>query len=187
MDYQRVKIGSGDFLLPEVAIMDVVYRSGDEARNETHYSQCREFTGESNIRFDDVDPNSVAAPASASGALAPIPSKLRFRIGFTQNIDGDTAAAGDPVTGVLLEDVQDKAHRVVAHRNDKVYGRILRLEQHVLPAARWIVQIRFDHLDRGGIRQPIDLTLPGGQDFLTFPEHGDLTIDRTYHADWESR
>ena len=55
MDYHRVKIGSGDFLLPEVTTMDALYRNGAETLNETRYSDCREFVGESTIRFDDVD------------------------------------------------------------------------------------------------------------------------------------
>jgi hypothetical protein len=35
MNYRRVKIGSGDFLLPEVSTMDGLYRSGAESLNET--------------------------------------------------------------------------------------------------------------------------------------------------------
>jgi hypothetical protein len=186
MNYQRIRIGSGDFLLPEVASMDVMYRSGDEAMNETHYSDCHEFTGESTIHFDDVDTSAGAAPA-ASGALAPLPAKLRLRIGFTKPIDGETAAAGDPVVGVLLEDAKDKARGVVAHRNDRVYGRIVRFEQHVIPNPRWIVQIKFDRIERSGVQQPVNLALLGNEPFLTFPERGNLVIDQTFHSDWETR
>jgi hypothetical protein len=186
MDYQRVKIGSGDFLLPEVASMDVIYRNGDEALNETHYSDCHEFTGESTIHFDDVDTAAAGQAPAVNGAMAPLPPKLRLRLGFAEPINGETAAAGDAVTGVLLDDVKDK-RGVVAHRNDKVYGRILRFEQHVIPAARWLVQIRFDRIERGGVQQPINLVLANNENALTFPERGNLVIDRTFHSEWETR
>src|SRR5580658_6511601 len=62
MDYNRVKIGQGDFLLPEVSTMDALYHSGAESLNETRYSDCREYVGESSIRFDDVDAAAGALP-----------------------------------------------------------------------------------------------------------------------------
>ena len=46
MNYQRVKIGSGDFLLPEVSTMKALYHNGSESVNETRYSDCREYVGE---------------------------------------------------------------------------------------------------------------------------------------------
>src|SRR4051812_37237128 len=64
MDYTRMKIGSGDFLLPEVSRMTVLYRTGEETQNETHYSGCHEFTGESTIRFDDADESGLPSAAA---------------------------------------------------------------------------------------------------------------------------
>ena len=190
MDYQRIRIGSGDFLLPEVSSMDVIYRNGEEAMNETRYSDCHEFSGESTIRFDDADSKEDISGARgfarqrSTGAAAP---RLRLRIGLAQPINGETAAVGDAVTGVLLEDARDKTRGIVAHRNDRVFGRIVRFEQHVTPAARWILQIRFDRIERGGIQEPVDLVLINNAPFLTFPEHGNLVIDQTWHSDWETR
>jgi len=43
MDYTTVKIGSGEFMLPAISTMDVLYATGDEAHNETHFSGCREY------------------------------------------------------------------------------------------------------------------------------------------------
>jgi hypothetical protein len=73
MDYSRVKIGSGDFLLPEVSTMDAFYRNGAETLNETRYSDCREYVGESTIRFDDVETPSGTAASRAT--LQPLPAK----------------------------------------------------------------------------------------------------------------
>src|SRR5580698_2143748 len=43
MDYHRVKIGDGEFLLPESSKMNILFFDGKESRNETHYSDCREY------------------------------------------------------------------------------------------------------------------------------------------------
>src|ERR1022692_2995598 len=108
LNYHRVKIGSGDFLLPEGATMDVLFSEGIESINEIGYSNCREYTGESTIRFDD----DAAAPKTVTTApTAParqLPPGLRFRIGLTSPIHTETAAAGDAVTGVVLHEVKDK-------------------------------------------------------------------------------
>ena len=68
IDYARAKIGSGDFLLPEVSRMDVLYASGQETLNETHYAGCHEFTGQATIRFDDPDEAGSSAAAAKAGA-----------------------------------------------------------------------------------------------------------------------
>jgi hypothetical protein len=154
MDYHRVKIGSGEFMLPEVTVMDVQFRNGGASHNETVYSACREFAGETTIRFDDVDASAAAAPAKA--ALPPLPARTSLRVALAQPIDTSSAAAGDEVTGVLLQDVKDKSG-VLAHRNDRVRGRILQLEQAMGTTPRWIVAIRFDTIERNGQSQPVSL------------------------------
>ncbi len=73
MDYTHMKIGDGEFLLPEVTTMEVVYNDGSETRNETRFSGCHEYVGESTIRFDDSD----AATGTSDDAvpLQPLPPK----------------------------------------------------------------------------------------------------------------
>ena len=139
MDYHRVKIGSGNFMLPEVTVMDVLFRNGGASHNETVYSDCREFAGETTIRFDDVDASASAVPAKA--ALPPLPPHTGLRIALEKTIDTASAAAGDEVTGLLQQDVRDKSG-VIAHRNDRVRGRILQMEQAMGTTPRWVMAIR---------------------------------------------
>ena len=185
MDYHSAKIGSGSFLLPEVAKMDVIYRNGVESVNETRYSDCHEYVGESTIHFDDVDAGSASAAHAASAQ--PLPPKLRLRIGLLKPVAGETAAAGDEVEGVLLEDVRDKARGILARKDDRVRGRILRLEQRYYPQPKWTLELRFDQLERGGASQAVSLkpSIPDG--VFTFAERGNLVLDRSFHSDWETR
>jgi hypothetical protein len=170
--------------------MDVLFRNGGASHNETVYSDCREFAGETTIRFDDPEPGTKAAPAKES--VSPLPARTGLRIGLEKTIDTATAAAGDEVTGVLLEDAKNKA----AHKNDRVHGRILRLEQVMGASPHWIVAIRFDAIERSGQTQPVSLRplndgpaaqRPPGAGVFIFPGRGDVVIDAKFQSQWETR
>jgi hypothetical protein len=198
MDYHRVKIGNGDFLLPETATMDVLFNEGIESRNEISYSDCHEYAGESTIRFDD-DANTAAGaaetpktdaaqPATHHEAPAPqLPKGLRFRIGLTSPIHSETAAAGDAVTGVVLHEVKDRKLGIVAREDDIVHGRILQLEHHMFPFPRWLLAIRFDTLEHNGVEQPLALKPRDGPGTFTFEQAGNVVIDRKFQSEWETR
>jgi hypothetical protein len=187
--------------------MEVLYRRGAESLNETRYSDCREYVGESTIRFDDV--GAAAGPAVTRAALQPLPPKVRLLIGLSRPIDTEIAAAGDGVEGVLLRDVTDKKQRTLAKANDRVHGRILRLRQFMGPAPRWFVAIRFDTIERNGMELPIALKpvddgdrsaqrvrgpvpqsamqRPEGGGVFVFAESGNIILDQGFHSEWETR
>jgi hypothetical protein len=188
MNYQRVKIGDGDFLLPEVSTMKALYRNGSESENETRYSDCREYVGESTIRFDDVD-TSTANAAASKAAATPVPPKTRLQISLSKPIDTEQAAAGDEVTGLCT----------FGHENDRVHGRILRLAQFLIPTPRWAMAIRFDSIERGGVTQPLSLRqidskktspftdLPADAGVFIFEGRGYPVLDQHFHSAWETR
>lgn len=211
MDYSRVKLGKSDFMLPEVSTMEALYRNGGESVNETHYSECREYVGESTIRFDDTD--SPEGKAAAKAAAQPLPAKLRLEIGLTTPIKTETAAAGDAVEGVLLRDAGEKK-QIAAHAGDKMRGRILRLQHYSDPIPRWLIALRFDTIERGGMEQPIALKplddgdrsgrvvrqpsqrltnfkdagqKPEGSGLFIFPEANDVVLDGKFRSAWETR
>lgn len=210
MDYQRVTIGSSEFMLPQVSTMDGIYRNGDETLNETHYSDCREYVGESTIRFDDDETQGGAA----AGAVAskPLPPKQRLQIGLVKPIDTTIAAAGDAIDGLLLKDVGDKKTGILARSGEHVHGRILRLQQYMTPTPRWFLVVRFDRIERGGVEQTLALKQMDGGDRLAltgrrqqpvpkemlekpvdaglfiFEEHGNVTIDPAkFRSEWETK
>jgi hypothetical protein len=160
MDYHTVRIGDGDFLLPENASMDVLFKSGAETRNETRFSDCREYVAESSIHFGDDDPK-PPAPVPIARAPQPLPSGTRLDIGLQSPIDSGSAAAGDRITGIVLHGPR---------KNETVQGRILRLEQFLFPLPRWVVEIQFD---------PIATPRT-----FTFAQRGNLVLDRKFHAVW---
>ena len=190
MDYHRVKIGNGDFLLPEAVAMDVLFSEGIESVNEIAYSNCHEYAGQATIRFDD---DAVATSAPKREAPQPaargrqLPPGLRFRIGLTSPIHSETAAAGDAVTGVILHEVKDRKMGIVARENDVIHGRILQLEQHLYPFPRWLLAIRFDTLEHDGVEQPLTLKSRDGRGTYVFAQAGNVVIDQSFHSEWETR
>jgi hypothetical protein len=215
MDYNTVKIGSSSFLLPEVSRMNVLYKGGQETENETHYSGCHEFTGESTIRFDEPDEVHSQA-AAAQAALKAVPPKTQIRVKIDPPIHSETAAAGDPVTGVVEREVKQKG-QVVVRKTDRLHGRLLRLEQFMVPDTYWLVAIRFDSIERDGVEEPMQFTplddgdrtapevqvtgrrvsqssrkldlpkAPPGAGIFAFTEVGNLVLDQKFHSTWETK
>lgn len=206
MKYAPVKISDSDFLLPEVTTLEGLYRDGSIALNETHYSACRAYVGESTISFGDAEP--AGGQAAAESASRPLPPNVRVAIGLSKPIDTATAAAGDPVEGILLQNAVDK-QAVVAKANARVYGRILRLELDLDSPPRWTVGLRFDTIVRDGIEQAISLNplddgvrsaqrlklrpngavadKPQGSGLFIFPGSVDFVLDQKFHSEWQTR
>ncbi len=155
IEYARTEIGQKTFMLPKKSAMDVIYRNSTESLNEASYSGCREYVGESTIRFD-VDENGNVAGAAKKAELAPLPPKTHLRVRINPPIDSDKAAAGDPIVGVVDLAVKQKGVTIV-NVGDKLHGRILRLEQTMGAAPRWTVAILFETIERNGVEQPVSL------------------------------
>ena len=65
---------------------------------------------------------------------------------------------------------------VVLKSGYKVHGRILRLQQILVPKPQWFLEIRFDRIERNGVEQPIALR-PGANDIiLQYPASGQVTL-----------
>lgn len=188
MNYHRVRIGDSEFLLPEVSRMTALYRDGAESANETHYSACREYVGESTIRFDDSETPPAPPAAASKNAPAPLRPRTRLQITLSQTIDTDRSAAGDEITGFAT----------FGRESGLVYGRIIRLAQFTVPY-RWILAIRFDAIERAGVTQPLSLkpidgtfhspftALPDDAGVFAFDGRGSLVLDRNFRSLWETR
>jgi hypothetical protein len=80
------------------------------------------------------------------------------KIVLTTPIDPSTAAAGEPVDGVLKEPLRDKAGKLFASKKTVLHGRIMHFEERLWPAKEYILNIKFDRIERGGISQVIWLS-----------------------------
>jgi hypothetical protein len=154
MKYQKLHIGDADFLLPEVSILTLRELSGNEGENETRYTSCRQYLGESTVRFDDP---AAETPQRYKEPTPELPSGLTLKIALTTPIDPSTAAAGEPVDGVLQEALHDKAGKIVAPANTVLHGRIMHFEER-FSLDQYFLSIKFDRIERGGRSQPVWLS-----------------------------
>jgi len=190
-DYTSTRIGDREIVLPQSSTMEVVNRDGTELRTETYYSGCRR-------------PSAPAVAAAGAGEPKPLPPNVRFRVRFQPPIDSETAATGDPVTGVIRTTVKDKQSGIVVHAGDRVHGRIALIEEYLAPDIRWNLAIAFQTIERGvgehgidqGVEQPVSLVAVGigdrtrhedavGRGGVYFVPN--VLLDPKFETEWETR
>jgi hypothetical protein len=155
MEYARVKIGNGDFLLPSAAEVVMVDSHGDASRNRIRFSACHEFTGESKLSFGDADASSTPGQtASAAKQEIRLPRNVTLTLRLVDEIDTDQAAVGDAVRAALDGDVKIKG-QVVLPKGTAVSGRIARLEHS---PTFTVLGLTFQEAESEKVHATLDLT-----------------------------
>jgi hypothetical protein len=128
MEYQRVRIGGGDFLLPQSSELVMIDLLGNAVRNRTHFSACRQYAGESKLSFIESTPD-VAAPAPTP-QVKPIqlPAGLTVEVRLQTPIQSGRSATGDLVTALVGRDIK-KGGEIVVPKGALLTGRITMLEK----------------------------------------------------------
>jgi hypothetical protein len=130
LDYGRVRLEGGDFLLPTVAHLQIRDINGTKLENRTIFSDCHEFLGESTVRFDPPPDAGAAATAPSPAPAAPtLPAGLRFTVSTTQDIATATAAAGDLIQAKLTAAIIGTSKEVLAPAGAAVTARLVRIRQ----------------------------------------------------------
>jgi hypothetical protein len=160
MDYARVPIGRGDFLLPESSELSMRDASGRENRNTVRFASCREFSGQSVLSFTDAANIKEIAPVSK----IELPADLEISLSLMSDLDTHTAAVGDPVTARLENDLKQKG-RVLFLKGAAAHGRITRLDRQ---DGYTMVGLDFSGLESEGASARLKLHLEqvAGSEFL---------------------
>lgn len=170
LDYARLRIDVRDMLIPSQATSWAVGRDGVDLENVSAYSNCREYLGESVLRFDDPEADSASVRGAATpgpnasqvNVLHGIPAGLPFECRVVSTIDSDTAAAGDPVRAVLRSAIADANGNVLAPAGIELRGRLVAVVQHpATPKARAFLQIgiQLRFIELNGALVPFAATL----------------------------
>ena len=203
IDYAATRVGDRQYVLPQSSIRDSIDPDGSELHSETYYSSCRK-TG---------SPAVNVAPAPVT---RPLPAGTRFRVKFQPPIDGETAAIGDPVVGVIRTTVKDKQTGLIVHAGDRIHGRIALIEQFQQPQKRWNLAVVFETIERGvgdhgidqGVEQSVSLIplddgdrfphdeiltpeqlqklRPAGGAYFVFHDNN-IVLDQRFETEWETR
>lgn len=139
-EYHQVQLGSSMFVLPQRVKTVMLARGGAKARDETEYSSCHQFVGESTMHFEV--PDSGATPAAAAKPEVELPAGLTFRVRLASKIDPASSWVGDAVEGLLEEPLYGVKHELLAAKRARVLGRLVRLRSVEQPARQ--VEVAFD-------------------------------------------
>ncbi len=151
-------IGDGEFLLPRRSELDTFDTDGGQTDSMTKFSACREYTAESNLRFDDQDTylGSIRTAPQRVTALRP---GVTFTLALTSAIDLSTAAAGDQVSARVVHSVRARGSKEVLVPADAIArGRIVEM-RHEMRTSEFLISIRFDTLETKGAVSPLSVRL----------------------------
>jgi hypothetical protein len=147
IDYAMAHIGEGDFLLPSQSELTMVDLNGAENRNHVKFTNCRQYSGESVITFDEA-PASKPDTAPAITREFDIPKGLEIELGLTEEIDVRKVAIGDPVHARVLHDVKRNGE-ILIPKGATATGRVTRMERHDAYA---MIGMAFPEIEAPGIR-----------------------------------
>ncbi|MCS7023707.1 MAG: hypothetical protein NZV14_02815 [Bryobacteraceae bacterium] len=155
--YHRVRIGEQDFLLTKTADLSITDLGGNESRNRTTFSNCRQYAIESVIRFEDVpeDPKVLAQPPQR----VVLPPDLEIGVQLENEIVAGVSAIGDPVRGWVVSDVKRKK-QIYVPRGAVVKGRLVRMQRLRLNGSVfWQAGLRLERLEFGNRFVELEATL----------------------------
>ena len=150
LDYQRMRLGERDFLLPKDSRLTILGVSS-EVENHAVFSACHEFVGQSTVSFEE--PPQSAAPGRRMQETV-LPAGLPFRLALSRPVDFRVAAAGDRIQATVVAAVRDRSGRTVLPRGAEVSARLVRVERFASPRSA-VLGIRLDSVEIDGIAVPL--------------------------------
>ena len=210
IEYQPFQIGGARLLLPQLTLLKVWDTDGTRSENRSAYASCRAFQSESVFRPDVApfagDPASGKAlsvddSAPVKTPLA-IPSGSILQIALRSKIDSESAFAGDPIEGQLLQAIRDRCGNILASPGTVVHGRIVRFEQHYAPSSYFALGLKYYSLVVNGSEVPLTLEpipqSPGERDLTGSLEKRQgigmfmfqsqrLALDDTFVSEWKTK
>jgi hypothetical protein len=173
VDYGRLPIGDERFLLPVESRL-MMAMPDEVNRNWVRFANCRKFTGESTLLFNDpVLTETQAAPIAPQEV--DIPAHLTLQLEMP-GLDLIQAAVGDPVRAILWADVKDHG-RLLAPKGGIARGRIMQLDRY---SNAFALRIEFKDLDwpGGHARLKLRFDQPAFTTRLIGRQGGDIVILR---------
>ena len=142
LELSPVSIGAGVVSMASAARQHFLSSNGVETVNTLRFSGCREYLGESTIRFGETSEDRAApGRTAAAGAMESLPADVPFAIELTEPIDTSTAAAGDPFAARLVLPLRVRG-RTEAPAGSPVEGRIVRVQVNHAASAEAVVVLR---------------------------------------------
>jgi hypothetical protein len=156
MHYRRQPIGETDHLLPVSSEMTMVGLDGAESRNKVTFSNCRQYSGESVVRFDDPEPTAEAAPPppTAPRMATELPGDLLIEASLDETLAIDKAATGDPLLLTVRRDARH--HKVtLVPKGARLRARVASIDRRAVRSYSMGVGIQLMEIEHEGQIVPL--------------------------------
>jgi hypothetical protein len=147
VSYQNVQIAGKDLLVPSSFQLHLQDRDAADTWSQSQYTQCREFRGESSIRFDFDE--STQAQSDTILRDEWLPAGMNLHVRLTTPLTDQSSFTGDPVEGVLLNSVHVRKLNITVPKGALLAGVVSRMELRYQPTRHYVVAIHWDRLTFG--------------------------------------
>lgn len=156
LDFQIIPIGSTLALLPKETVVRLEDTHGVLSENRIRLSRCRQFQGESTLKFEELTEESASAAKAKSRVV--LPAGLSLPLALDAAITPETSAVGDAITASVAEDVR-QGKQILVPKGAQARGRIVRLQRDLNGTPAFIVGLHFDELTAPEFTAPLQLRL----------------------------
>jgi hypothetical protein len=151
--YGRVRVGEGEFLLPEASELLMTSTTGETSRNLTRFGNCRRYSARSSLSFAEAE-----TPAGAGPRHLALPPKAVIELELETEIDPRGAALGDEVRAVVVRAVKE-GNRVLVPAGAVALGRLVRLDRVERPIEHYLIGLEFHTLEAGDLKTGLRATM----------------------------
>jgi len=165
LDYQRVRLGEAEFLLPKGSVMRMTSDDGSVSLNKTTFSACKQYSTESTLIFDD--PAEVAGGAALPpNEVRNVPAGLKMDVRLLTPLLWGKSAVGDAVTARVRRDAK-VGKEVIIPKGSQLKGRLICLERraNVSGGNAYLIAVRFDDLTANRWRATVQTQLLEAQSY----------------------
>ena len=127
LEYREARIGNSDFVLPTGATLDMVDFTGQENRNRSHFQDCRQYAGDSTLRFDNLE-DRTAPVALKSVREIELPVDFEADLSLVSPLDSSASAVGDQIQ-LRLRGALRARNQVLAPRGAMFKARLIELHE----------------------------------------------------------
>lgn len=156
MIYRAVRIGEKDFSLPETAELTMTDLQGNESRNVTTLSGCREYTGESVLRFDE--PSEIPSTPVPVTEAVELPDGLLLEAKLETSILPGKTAIGDLIDAVLLQPAKIKG-RVMVPKSARLRARLAGIEKAYVRTGVLKIRLQLEQVEFPGAKASVSAIL----------------------------
>jgi hypothetical protein len=155
VDDRHADIGGNTFLLPQSAELRMVGDGNSESVNQTRFTACRQYLGESKLSFTDPAPES-ATPVVVK--VIDLPPGIMLEVSLDTPIASASSAVGDPIAATVQRAAKSNG-AVIVPKGAVLHGRITLLRRQNIERGAYALGLDFSDFEFPGAKGTLHVEL----------------------------